>query len=159
MVASRCCRMQGAGPGLPAVRAASLAMLRIRLYVSEPGRFGSAGAPNDQWHNFWRLLRKAWLHKAFGGTNNPAYGRTCQEAEFDFGAGKDSVRSWSPYMRISALSNCPATAAGTSLCPLSNAWATLVPRVGRCEVRRRGGRLGRAPRTCATLHGSAGELR
>ena len=51
--------------------------------IQVPGGFGSAGAPNDQWHQFWRLLRKAWLRKAIGGTNNPAYGRTYEEAQFD----------------------------------------------------------------------------
>ena len=40
-------------------------------------------SPNDQWHHFWRLLRKAWLRKAIGGSNNPAYGRTYGEAQFD----------------------------------------------------------------------------
>ena len=50
--------------------------------VQIPGGFGAAGAPNDQWHQTWRLLRRAWLRKAVG-SGNPAYGRTLEEAQFD----------------------------------------------------------------------------
>ena len=31
----------------------------------------------------WRLLRRAWLRKALGGANNPAFGRQYQGLEFD----------------------------------------------------------------------------
>ncbi|CAE7678725.1 unnamed protein product, partial [Symbiodinium necroappetens] len=39
--------------------------------VQVPGGFGAAGAANDQWHNAWRLLRRAWLRKA------DVYARQC----------------------------------------------------------------------------------
>ena len=51
--------------------------------IKVPGVFGAAGGPNDQWHQMWRLLRRAWLRKALGGTNNPAFGRQYAELDFD----------------------------------------------------------------------------
>ena len=63
--------------------------------VQVPGGFGAAGAPNDQWHNAWRLLRRAWLRKAVGNTNNPAYGRTMADAQFDL---RGEVQTHCPLM-------------------------------------------------------------
>ena len=51
--------------------------------IKVPGGFGASGGPNDQWHQMWRLLRRAWLRKALGGANNPAFGRQYQDLEFD----------------------------------------------------------------------------
>ena len=34
--------------------------------IQIPGGFGAAGAPNDQWHQSWRLLRRAGLRRAVG---------------------------------------------------------------------------------------------
>ena len=51
--------------------------------IKIPGGFGAAGGPNDQWHQVWRLLRRAWLRKATGGVDNPAFARQYADLDFD----------------------------------------------------------------------------
>ena len=60
--------------------------------IKVPGGFGACGGPNDQWHNTWRLLRRAWLRKATGGANNPAFARQYQELQFDL-SGQVSLKT------------------------------------------------------------------
>ena len=53
---------------------------------SPGGGFGAAGAPNDQCHETWRLLCRAWLRRAGAGASNPASGRVLSGVQFDLRA-------------------------------------------------------------------------
>ena len=66
--------------------------------IQVPGGFGAAGAPNDQWHQTWRLLRRAWLRKAVGSAN-PAYGRMLEEAQWDLRGEICTTCPWMTSLR------------------------------------------------------------